>query len=83
MIADVLGKGYPQLIGVTEMGDLFLAKTDGTEIQQLKFNVGAEASVFIKDIDQDGKLEILIASLDGYLYCYKTNSTGKVEVGSF
>lgn len=83
MIADVLGKGFPQLVGVTEMGDLFLAKTDGTEIQQMKFNEGAEASVFIKDIDQDGKLEILIASLDGFLYCYKTNSSGKVEVGSF
>ncbi len=83
MVADVLGKGFLQLVGVTEMGDLFLAKTDGTEIQQMKFNVGAEASVFIKDIDQDGKLEILIASLDGFLYCYKTNSSGKVEVGSF
>ncbi len=83
MIADVLGKGFPQLVGVTEMGDLFLAKTDGTEIQQVKFNEGAETSVFIKDIDQDGKLEILIASLDGNLYCYKTNSSGKVEVGIF
>jgi hypothetical protein len=83
MIADVLGKGFPQMVGVTEMGDLFLAKTDGTEIQQMKFNKGAEASVFIKDIDQDGKLEILIASLDGFLYCFKTNSSGKVEVGSF
>lgn len=83
MIADVLGKGFPQIVGVTEMGNLFLAKTDGTELHQIKFNKGAEASVFIKDMDQDGKLEILIAGLDGILYCYKTNSSGKVEVGSF
>lgn len=83
MIADVLGKGFMQLIGVTETGMLFIAKTDGTILHQVKIPKGAEASLLIRNIDGDGKLEILLASLDGYLYCYDTPSKGKVEHGSF
>lgn len=83
MIADVLGKGYVQMVGVTENGELFIAKTDGTLISKLRVPGGAEASLFIRDIDGDKELEILLASLDGYLYCFKTNSQGKVEYGHF
>ena len=84
MIADVLGKGSMQGIGVTEQGLLFLMKTDGTELMKLKLpGKGAEASVFIADTDGDGKLEILVADLDGYLYCFATNSKGKIELGAF
>lgn len=83
MIADVLGKGYMQAIGVTEEGYLYISKTNGTLIHNLKIGKGAETSVFIRDIDGDGKLELLIADLDGNLYCYDTNSSGKIEYGAF
>lgn len=83
MLADVLGKGKPQAIGVTEEGLLFIMKTDGTPIQTYNISKGAEASVMVRDVDGDGKLEILVANLDGYLYCYGTTSAGKVELGQF
>ncbi len=44
----------------------------GLKEGQLK--AGAEASVFVADIDEDGLLELLVASLDGFLYCYDTKS---------
>jgi outer membrane protein assembly factor BamB len=84
MIADVLGTGKMQGIGVTESGILFIMRTDGKELMQLKLpGWGAEASPYIADVDGDGKLEILIADLDGNLYCFGTGSKGKVEVGQF
>lgn len=84
MIADVLGKGTMQAIGVTEQGTLFIMQTNGTLIRKYRLlGKGAEASPFIRDIDGDGRLEILIADLDGYLYCFGTNAKGKTEVGQF
>lgn len=84
MLADVLGRGKQQAIGVTEQGVLFLMETSGLEIMKLKLpGKGAEASVFVNDIDGDGKLELLVADLDGYLYCFGTKSKGKVEHGAF
>jgi outer membrane protein assembly factor BamB len=59
-------------------------ETNGKEIKKLKLpGKGAEASPFVGDVDGDGKLEILIADLDGNLYCFDTGSKGKVEVGGF
>ncbi len=83
IVADVLGTGKQQLIGVTEQGILFIAETNGKEIKQYKLKKGAEASVMVADIDRDGYLELLIAELDGTLYCYATKSKGKVEYGCF
>lgn len=84
MIGDVLGKGTQQAIGVTERGIMFIMSTEGKELMKLKLpGKGAEASVFIQDVDSDGKLEILVADLDGNLYCFSTNSKGKVEHGAF
>ncbi len=83
MIADVLNLGKPQIVGVDEEGILFISTTDGKVIHKYKIPKGAEASLFIKDIDNDGKLEILLASLDGKLYCYGTKSSGKIEFGQF
>lgn len=83
MLADVLNKKKDQLIGVTESGTLFISETNGKPIRLLALPAGAEASVFIKDIDGDGKLEILIADLAGNLTCYDTNSRAKASHGAF
>src|SRR3990167_6887402 len=74
MIADVLGKGSMQGIGVTEQGLLFIMKTDGTELMKLKLpGKGAEASVFVADTDGDGKLEILVPYWDEYFFFLEKN----------
>lgn len=111
VVADVLGKGFPQVIGITESGEIFITKTDGTlmayyhnaksgfEPTPFASNsdgksvahlvhlngilTGSETSLFVSDIDADGKLEIVIADLNGYLYCFDTKSAGKVEYGGF
>ncbi len=83
MIADVLGLGNEQLIGVTESGTVFISKSNGEKIENFSIPKGAEASIFIADIDGDGFLEILIADLNGFLTCYKTKSKGKVTHGIF
>jgi hypothetical protein len=48
-----------------------------------KLPAGCEASLLVVDVDGDGKLEILVADLQGYLTCYSTNSKGKVDVSGF
>ncbi len=83
MLADVLNRKKDQLIGVTEKGQLFLLETNGKKIQNLKLPAGAEASVFIEDIDGDKKLDIVIADLNGNLTCYKTKSGAKATHGKF
>lgn len=83
MQADVLNLKKDQLIGVTESGTLFIQHTNGKLIQKLKLPAGAEATVFIQDIDGDKKLEILIADLNGNLTCYKTKSSAKATHGKF
>ncbi|MCB9188829.1 MAG: PQQ-binding-like beta-propeller repeat protein [Flavobacteriales bacterium] len=83
LVADILGKGTQQFIAVSESGDLYISDKEGNALKELKFPSGAEATPLIKDVDGDGKLELLIASLDGYLYCYETNSSGEVFYGQF
>lgn len=83
LVADVLGTGAQQFISVSESGDLYVSDRNGKALKELKFPTGAEATPLIKDVDGDGKLEILIASLDGYLYCYETKSEGEVFYGQF
>jgi outer membrane protein assembly factor BamB len=83
MIADVLAKNSDQLIGVTENGFVFISNTKGEKIENFKIPAGAEASLFIEDIDGDNYLEILIADLAGNLTCYKTKSKAKARYGKF
>lgn len=83
VIADVLGKGSQQLIALSENGMIGISPINGASSIKLKLPSGAETSAFVKDIDNDGKLEIIIAGLDGYLYCYDTKSTGKAYSGEF
>lgn len=49
----------------------------------LLLDEGVEATPTIADIDQDGMLELLVASLDGYIYCYSLNQGGTVYWGQF
>lgn len=83
VIADVLGRKSQQLISLTEGGEIIILPLTGAGATRLKLPSGAEASAFIKDIDKDGKLEIIIAGLDGYLYCFDTKSNGKAYSGEF
>lgn len=83
LIADVLATGSDQLIGVSEDGIVFISKTNGKKIENFKIPAGAEASIFIQDIDGDKFIEILIADLDGNLTCYKTKSKASPTVGKF
>jgi hypothetical protein len=83
MVADILDLGSQQFISVSESGNMIIRSESGKVLKNISFPGGAEASVFIKDIDGDGLLEIIIASLDGNLYCYDTKSKGEVFYGQF
>lgn len=83
MIADVLARNSDQLIGVTEDGLVFISKTNGELIESFTIPAGAEASLFIQDIDGDKFLDILVADLAGNLSCYKTKSKAKATYGRF
>jgi outer membrane protein assembly factor BamB len=77
-VADVLGKGSPQFIMISENGHLSIFSKEGKDLKYMELISGSESTVFVDDIDGDGYLEILIAGLDGYLYCYDTRSKGEV-----
>lgn len=83
MIADVLARNSDQVIGVTEEGVVFISKTNGELIEAFSIPSGAEASLFIQDIDGDKFLEILVADLAGNLTCYKTKSKAQATYGRF
>lgn len=83
LVADILNKGNQQFIAVSESGEMYITSTKGEALKELTFPSGAEATPLIKDVDGDGMLEILIASLDGFLYCYDTQSKGEVYYGQF
>ncbi len=67
----------------SESGDLLILTEEGDSLMMLKLPAGSEATLFVDDIDGDGKLEIIQLGLNGYVYCYSTNSTSKVSWGSF
>ena len=84
--ADVLPdfKGKETLV-CTESGYLFIFDAKGTLQRRLQLPAGVEATPFIGDIDRDKKLEIVIACLNGKVYCYKTKMKARKRVhwGSF
>ncbi|MCP4441652.1 MAG: PQQ-binding-like beta-propeller repeat protein [Aureispira sp.] len=82
-VADVLGNGQTQFGIADESGLFYLVDQNGKELMKLSLAAGVESPIFVKDIDNDGKLEILIACLDGYMYCFDTQSKGKVHWGQF
>ena len=48
-----------------------LSLNDRSVIDRISFPQGSEMPPVIHDVDQDGDLDILISSYDGYLYCYE------------
>ena len=83
VIADVMNRGVCQIIEPTEDGFVSMIDENGKHPKLYKLPAGCEASLLVADIDGDGKLEILVADLQGYLTCYSTNSKGKVDVKGF
>lgn len=67
----------------SEKGELLILDEEGKELMKLKLPSGSEATLFIEDVDGDGKLEIIQLGLDGMVYCYTTNSTSQPYWGTF
>ncbi len=84
VIADLLNKPKGKEIAIcTEKGQLIIFDQYGKIIKKLNLPAGVEASPLIKDIDHDGKSEILIACLDGWLYCFETDCKENILWGQF
>ncbi|MGB0521335.1 MAG: WG repeat-containing protein [Flammeovirgaceae bacterium] len=82
-VADVLAKGYPQFGIADETGKFQLINEDGLVEEIMLAPAGVEAPMLVQDIDGDGMLEIVVACLDGKLYCFDTKSTAKAFWGQF
>lgn len=83
VVAQVNNKNW-QLIVPTEKGRLLLYDEKKKTMQTFQLPAGSETTPFIGDIDGDRKLELLLATYDGYLYCYQLPlKKAKVFVGQF
>lgn len=86
VVADVTKKSKgKEIIVCTEAGKMMIFSEKGDLIESLDLPAGVEATPFIGDIDGDKKSEILVACLNGKIYCYKTGvkSKKKIHVGQF
>jgi outer membrane protein assembly factor BamB len=83
LLGDPFNKGQQQALIPTEKGLLYVFEANGRLAQLLQLPAGAEASLFMADVDGDGQQELLLAGLDGFLYCYKTPSKTKALWGQF
>ena len=85
-IVDVDPSKGKEFLIPTENGQLLMFSEKGDLLKELKLPSGAEASVFFGDTNGDKRLELLVAALDGYLYCFETetkNKSRKTEWTSF
>ncbi len=86
-VADILSQKTSQQIGIADEAGVFILidENTGAILQRFALPTGIEASIFVADVDLDGKLELLIAGLDGFLYCYATNApaSNKIYWGQF
>ncbi|MEZ4936465.1 MAG: PQQ-binding-like beta-propeller repeat protein [Crocinitomicaceae bacterium] len=78
-IADISGDDGMEFIALDEANRmLIIPESKNEDSYHLILPKGGEATPYVLDVDGDGTNEILVASLDGYLYCYSTNKKGKV-----
>ncbi|KOY87179.1 hypothetical protein AD998_14410 [bacterium 336/3] len=83
VVGNITNKNW-QIAIPTEKGELLIYDEKVRSLERLKMPSGAECSPFLGDIDGDKKLELLIASYDGYLYCYELSvKKAKVFIGQF
>jgi len=68
---DVLTAPGREVLIPTEDGELLIFNQTGDLLQRLSLPAGSEAPVLVADINEDGKQELLLAGLDGVLYCYE------------
>lgn len=81
LIADLIGANYPQVVAINELGELVLFTAEGEKIHSIDLPSGAEATPLLKDIDNDGFLELIVNDIDGYTTCYKTKGKSKAIKG--
>ncbi|NBV42048.1 hypothetical protein EBR96_04685 [bacterium] len=82
-IADVLGKGTPQAIIPTEKGELWVISESGQKLGVFSLNSGTETSPLIADIDNDGRLDIVVSGADRMIRAYSTPGTRPAEWATF
>ncbi|MCU0440031.1 MAG: PQQ-like beta-propeller repeat protein [Raineya sp.] len=83
VVGNITNKNW-QIAIPTEKGELLIYDEKTRSLERLKMPSGAECTPFLGDIDGDKKLELLIASYDGYLYCYELSvKKAKVFIGQF
>lgn len=75
---DFLKTGSDQLMVVNEEGYIELLDADSFKyIKRFMLPDGTEANPLIADMDGDGRLEMLAACYDGYLYCFDLKTSAK------
>jgi outer membrane protein assembly factor BamB len=83
VVAQINAKNW-QMAVPTEKGKLLIYDEKTKMLQTLLLPAGSEATPFVGDIDKDKKLELLIATYDGNLYCYQLPlKKAKVFIGQF
>lgn len=82
-IADGLGTGQPQAWVVTEDGELWSIRSDGSVVATYPLPSGSETTPLIADIDNNGQLELVTTGADKTMRCYQLPGTGPVLWGTF
>ncbi len=82
-IADILGKGSPQVGWVSEEGILLLLEGNGKIAGLYRLPRGVKAMPWVGDADGDGNLDLLVADTVGSLLFLKGKKPGKVYWGEW
>lgn len=77
-LADVNYDGQKEIIACNQQGGILVYDTSGNRLATFVLpsrvgsgQVGIEGIPYIGDINNDGLLEFVISSVDGYVYCYQ------------
>ena len=83
IVADLLQRPGLEIAFVSERGKLVIASPSGEIVAAFDLPYGAEATPLVVDVDDNGTLELLIATQDGNLYCFETGSRAHPVWGQF